>query len=129
VTGEVGWAGGAGSSPVGVRASAVPPAAEPSDRASTSSPVAAAVLVVRTWVPAASVIPWAEGPQPRMVRPQLARAVAVEPEISMSTGRPSTATRSWWQAVGTVDGVVMGATPGMPTSARATGSVLALFDR
>ena len=64
-----------------------------------------------------------------MVRPPLARAVAVDPLTSTSTGRPSTATRLGEHWVGTLAGVTIGATPGMPTSASATGSVLGELDR
>ena len=94
VTGGRWWDGGADRSPAAVSGSAAPPAADPRLSASTASPVAWYVAVVRVWVPGPSVIPWAASPHPRTVSPPLVRALEVEPVTSMSTGCPSTATRS-----------------------------------
>jgi len=66
---------------------------------------------VSRWVPALSVIPWAELPQPVTERPPLPSAVAVVPLIWTSMGMPSMARRPGSHHRRMVAGVPCGATP------------------
>src|ERR1700690_4397206 len=87
--GEWAAAGGVtGIRPVEVRGRGAPPAAEASVRESTFIPAVVYELVVRMCVPALSLMPFAELPQPVIDRPPLDSAVEEVPLMAMSMGLP-----------------------------------------